>query len=185
MVEDLNELLRGWWIWNESFFNFKKALCLGLKWMLEDPYLFPPLSAFYNFKWWWRVIWTEIELLDIIKWALNTVKMSWKLAIMEFFHHMGWLMHMSRLMGSTSVTHNRKWLFVILAYTAIKVDSIGCASQKIVCCLAPFDMSQLVGLTQFYKYYFFLKYTSKNYKIFSNRSQIFCSCSWGFRIRTW
>ena len=48
VVEDLNELLRDWWTWNESFFCLKRIFCLELKWMLESLFFFPPLSAFIS-----------------------------------------------------------------------------------------------------------------------------------------
>ena len=127
-------------------------------------------------------------------------KRAEKLIVIEFFHRRDWLIHMSWLVGSTTVAQNKKWLFYnfgmhsnrdrLIGLTHAQelthgVNLIGCASQKIACRSVPFDMSRLMGSTQFYKYYFLSKYTSKNYKIFSNRSQIFCSCSWDFRIRTW
>ena len=96
VVEDLNELLRDWWIWIESIFCLKMSFCLGLKWMLEKSYFFSLLSAFISSMDARDKSGLKIELLEIIKRVLNTVKKSWKLAVTKVFVIRG------QLMGSTS-----------------------------------------------------------------------------------
>ena len=107
-------------------------------------------------------------------------------------------MLMGRLMGSTSVEKRRKWLFCnfglqssrgrLIGSTHAKrsthgVDSQSVPAKNFVCRSVLLAMSRLMGLTQKYKPNFLTKYTFKNIEIASNRLHIFCSCSWGFRIR--
>ena len=63
--------------------------------------------------------------------------MSWKLAVAKFFRHRGRLMLMSRLMGSTSVGQNKKWLFYNFSLHSsrgrlmLRGRLTECASQRI------------------------------------------------------
>ena len=168
VVEDLNELLRSWWTWIESFFCLKRSFCLGLKWMLESLqscFFFPPLSTFIASI--DEEIWAEIEPLKIIKRALNTAKKSWKLVVMEVFITRG------RLMGSTSVVQNRKLLFYIFSLHSnrgrlMESTPLVCQS-KIAYRSALFDRSRLIRSTKFFKLEFLSTYPFKKYKITSNR----------------
>ena len=89
-------------------------------------------------------------------------------------------MHMSRLIRSTSMAQNRKWLFCnfdvhsnrgqLIGSTYAQgstheVDSIGVPAKKSAYRSAPFDMSWLMGLTQFYKHNFFQNIYSKILKL--------------------
>ena len=86
VVGDLNMHLRSWWAWIKGFLNALSELLFRAEkfaWipffknsLLDSSFWFPPFCPFYSFKKWWRIIWTKIEPLDHIKWALKALKMG-------------------------------------------------------------------------------------------------------------
>ena len=128
----------------------------------------------------------EIELLEIIKRALNAVKKELKTS------HYGSFRHRRSTHGIDLCTGIDSWgrplwhriknhYSVSLTCTATEVDSWGrplwACQPKIACHSVSFDRSRLIGSTQFFKLKFLSTYPSKKYEITSNRSQIFYSCS--------
>ena len=111
----------------------------------------------------------------------------------------GWLMHRGRLMGSAHMAQNRNWQFYNFGLHSNRGRLIGSthangsthrvnsqsASQNFSMPFSSLNHESTHGIDSKIKFGFLVKYTFKNIEIFSSRLHVFCSCSWGFWIRTW